>query len=105
MKALSDIEMVRACAVAMGGEVSDANDGLHIFLDDEWFDPLIHDAQAFALVDRLNLEIYRDYQGAGNCLVRVSGQPRTNTLSRNLRRAICECVANIARKRGEGEAK
>jgi len=101
---MTDLEITRLCAEAMGVSVHEYQDGsLYHFgglceggIED--YDPLHDDAQAMALVKRFNLaiepgeyNIWRVQGREGMYLDKVIKDSHTS--SKSLNRAICECVA------------
>lgn len=98
---MTDLEIIKRCAEKMIflGEYR----AFHAPVDDDpWvefpdgtggdYDPLHDDAQCFALVRKLKLDVYlRNYEpalwGAGTMIAQAE--------SNDLNRAICECVAKL----------
>lgn len=126
MKALSDIEMTLACAAAVGFVPLTLGHGIpqiasehSIYVLDEYgdheidgkrhrvYDPLHDDAQAMALVRKFEPDIVHSLDGFVTVSIYdTDALPHSVTgKAPDLIRCICECVANIARERGEGEAK
>lgn len=102
---MSDIELVKACALAMGYHVRvepspfSAEDVLRVKVDGEWtylYRPLTDDAQAMALVKRFGINLMTWTGGDGwiaQIFARATGE------NADLNRAICLCIANMkARK-------
>lgn len=99
---MTDIEIVKACASAMGLDVRDTSDGLIIFVSGhatgKIYTPLTDDAQAMALVKHLKLDaVYSPSKGlwaagkAGDHIyIVIENDP-------DLNRAICKVVANLSR--------
>lgn len=92
---MTDIEIVKACASAMGLDVRDTSDGLIIFVSGhatgKIYTPLTDDAQAMALVKRWRLDI----AFTGEWMVMTDS--RNKVRGDDLNRCICECVANLSR--------
>ncbi len=100
--AVTDLEITRLCAEAMGfnefppKQFWTDDDRSYFHVSDRGlpvvYDPLHDDAQAMALVKRFQL-----YIGGwtGNGTVTVSIEGRMLTSSTDLNRAICECVAKM----------
>lgn len=103
---MTDLEITRMCAKAMGLETVDVWGHPHI-RHSKWYDrdtsdehgalkaynPLTDDAQAMALVKRFGLNISYHY---GKNIVRVSDGLTIKTPYRdNLNKAICECVVKM----------
>jgi len=116
---MTDLEMVTACALAMGLEPYSLNgtaqhcgsDGIYVADKMQgrgysYYSPLIEDEQAMALEDWLiergeliygrNTMLFNSYDGRESAQYPVMNKAM-------LRRAICECVAKIASGR-EGES-
>ena len=99
-QAMTDLEITKACAEAMGLAVeqrsSDFAGGNYWALGSgEEYDPLHDDAQAMALVKIFGLHIYtvmgdRPYSWVVHT---ACGPTESGRQSENLNRAICECVA------------
>ena len=105
MADLSDLEMTKLCAEAMGYENrSDTHargpsnssilafDGGHFV-----YDPCHNRAQAIELVEKLRLNLNATTVPGGNWIVTTSGSlsARFEQVSRDLLRAICLCVARM----------
>lgn len=108
---MSDLEMVRKCAEAMGWTVKPTNDGSGRFkvyegeqpimgLGAGWimsiYNPLTDDAQAMALVRRFKLRIAWHY--GGNVVRAIYAHPSpviSSQYQADLNRAIVECVAKM----------
>lgn len=119
MTALTDLELTRACAIAMGYTLDEFSLGWRVRMEGDVFaiipapgthpsigtyDPLTNDAQCFALVKKFRLRIsWNDLTGA--CMVLTRHEDSAVAPSDDLNRAIVTCVANIASERGEGESK
>lgn len=94
---MTDLEMTKACAEAMGIGVEDSFGKLAAYakcdghLVQEIYDPLHDDAQAMALVKRLKLTIAREHHGDRWGV----GKPWPETMNTDLNRAIVECVAKM----------
>ena len=102
---MTDLEMTRLCAEAMGYRVHSVNPKVYYneaskysLLAVDW-EPLKDDAQAMALVKKMRLGINAwspDYQvwiQSGQISAEESG--RTCTFNADLNRAIVECVAKM----------
>ena len=105
--AMNDIEITRLCAEAMGydeySEHIDAEGRWEIYLERDagigtriyW--PLNDDAQAMALVKKFGLHLGRE--DIGDWIVEMFSWKRGLWMevahSKNLNRAICECVAKM----------
>ena len=61
------------------------------------YDPLHDDAQAMALVKKLNLSIYETNADGEWCVFQI-GTNELDTTNSDLNRAICECVAKMEKK-------
>lgn len=96
---MDDLEIVRLCAEAMGGEV--ALHGNDVFLDGDYFRPLDDDAQAMALLKRCGLTVNRVYDPDGWYATDYPGN-RHEAIASDLNRAICECVAKLTPLRRGG---
>lgn len=94
---MTDLEITKLCAEAMGWRTHSINDqcyyneGEHMSMLKNRYDPLHDDAQAMALVKKFDLQI------TGDKMKRVGpflwkGPYVTNI---DLNRAICECVAKM----------
>jgi len=109
---MTDIELTKLCAAAMGYAARD--DSMDEFIDgippnglcvrDKkappirqvfYYDPLHDDAQAMALVKKLDLSIARGGQATDSPWWRVTSAQWLRRAGSNadLNRAICECVA------------
>ena len=93
---MTDLEMTRLCAEAMGykGEgISDHWGGFPIFASEVGpYDPIHDDAQAMALLKKFALTITPD---DGGYLVYPDDESYFVENSRDLNRAIVECVAKM----------
>ena len=94
---MTDIEMTWWCALAM--EICDRSDFSNDFYPAYWgesgrerFDPLINNAQAMALVKKFRLCIGQ--LSTGDCQVFIPDM-KSVADSKDLNRAICECVAKM----------
>lgn len=103
---MTDLEMTKLCAQAMGWTISDAGDGRFRVSDGEgaiygigpdWitaiWNPLVNDSQAMALVKKLKLLVLPN-RANGGWWVSVSEAKDANG-NADLNRAIMECVANM----------
>ena len=97
---MTDLEITKACAEAMGLATIEeyhwpiVQDDMQCWM--RVYDPLHDDAQAMALVKKLHLEIHA-YDGW--CVRKSDGQGGGSQwhCEDNLNRAICECVAKMRR--------
>lgn len=98
---MTDLEMTKLCAEAMGLEVAEQLGGMR-FMNTQYesslYDPLANDAQAMELVKRFELNV----QGPTYVIPprwhvwRKGDQSFTGVANvLELNRAICECVANM----------
>ena len=111
---MTDLEITKACAEAMGFVVVAMIDGA-VRLSPKcpyavgvriaegkkaprWYSPLHDDAKAMALVKKFQLDIIRgkDEHGTDNVLV---SSRKSHAYNSNLNRAICECVAKMQEKK------
>ena len=99
---MTDLELTRLCAEAMGIEICARHSHLwpHYFDGsiNEWgedvrYDPLHNDAQAMALVKKMDLRINRERHGTRYAV--HTAQYQNMIMDADLNRAICECVANM----------
>ena len=91
---MTDLEITKLCAEAMGGEG---------FAYDEFgpkYDPLHDDAQAMALVKKFELSVEFSDEFHTNSDWAVCRGTTIQAYSRDLNRAICECVAKMQAARG-----
>ena len=94
---MTDLEMVRKCAEAMGLEVVEIDGALYLpsgFEEGPRYDPLHDDAQAMALVKKCGLEIIPSVYGWDVWKSRCGGVS-SHAEHKDLNRAIVECVANM----------
>lgn len=104
---MTDLELTKACAEAMGYTVNNAHrinrgdaPSLGVWTEEHGhYYPLHSDVQAMALVKRFKFGVY--WSGASwlvNQPILPEAQPRYPAYGDNadLNRAICECVAKIA---------
>lgn len=100
---MSDLEMVRLCAEAMGSSTwTDIDGNLYSLNDSKYeipYDPLRDDAQAMALVRRLKPASLHYNVFAGKWSVRTLADNETGVrfeaFSADLNRAIVECCARM----------
>jgi len=112
---MTDLEITKLCAEAMGlrviqvrrADLRDAKDTSYFrFQDGPAYDPLHDDAQAMALVKKFGLTLdpsddkppFEDWRV---CAPPQEGQDwdsNSHAESRDLNRAICECVAKLSAK-------
>jgi hypothetical protein len=105
-EAMGDLEMVKACAEAMGIAVT-LTDGKYYLSErpDPYspiftrYDPLQFDAQAMALVKRFRLDIASGSKSATLWAVMLGAN---QCVDHDLNRAIVRCVARLAGQK-EGE--
>ena len=106
---MTDLEITKLCAEAMGLPFRTAQDGTgHVLPLDTalWrrFDPLHDDSQAMALVKKFRLCIDGNESDDTEWLVEwwPEGAVMSESagLNEDLNRAICECVANMRIQRG-----
>ena len=109
---MTDLEITKLCAEAMGLCGHPVREGMEMWTKEGWgnnkdaivlhhscwriWNPLHDDAQAMALVKKLDLEIHRPW--GGWMVVPVVYQRRAMELhssDHSLNRAICECVAEM----------
>lgn len=96
---LTDLEITKLCAEAMGLEVVDIL-GEWRFprtqYEDSLYDPLHNDRQAMALVKKFNLGIYFDLESKlWGCYKFNKDTCDPDVENENLNRAICECVVEL----------
>jgi phage tail sheath gpL-like len=97
---MNDIEMVKACAEAVGIELRRDSAQSYKFIGGKWyehnFDPIHDDAQALALVKRLHLDIeqYQNSNGTWYYVAQTHGT-EYHACADDLNRAIVECVAKL----------
>ena len=94
---MTDLEITRLCAEAMGIVTEIVNDGdVSVVWETSHgiYRPLHDDAQAMALVKNFHLTIDTFHDGTW---IVGSGwnEPHTQEMSPDLNRAICECVAKM----------
>ena len=91
---MTDLEMTRLCAEAMGVKlINEICRGEERYRPDNLYDPLHDDAQAMALVKKLNMEIERS--DAGRCKAWIHPAKEHSEWCDNLNLAIVECVAKM----------
>ena len=108
LRAMTDLEITKACAEAMGYElVQGCEDEVRIHFIKNYgrangpgrpYDPLHDDAQAMALVKKFHLELTCGL----NDIWIASNRGTTDYVSGNnsdLNRAICECICKMHRKK------
>ena len=104
---MTDLEITKLCAEAMGWDVYEINPGVWrirvsdkqvMGLTDDFcstlHDPLHDDAQAMALVKKFNLEMMFA-ENAREWMVLLGNEAASENT--DLNRAICECVAKMQR--------
>ena len=96
---MTDLEITRLCAEAMGYEYSDASGTVCVSKAGVGnYDPLHDDAQAMALVKKLGIAVYHECRYPDSRVVWIAwrmGDPSTKIVNSDLNRAACECVAEI----------
>ena len=92
---MTDLEITKLCAEAMGYRLNIVGDYCYLPSDREW-NPLHDDAQAMAMVKRFRLDVSGVYAKWQACKVRgdFSGT-LAEAMADDLNRAICECVARM----------
>lgn len=106
---MDDLEITKACALAMGGIATELPDfeGLWLVGNNSYsYDPLTNDAQAMALVKRFGLHITRLSSADWSVVHFPKGKSRTDSdaIHAILNAAICECVARLpAAQQPEGQ--
>lgn len=102
---MTDLEITRACALAMGGELSDSSGRSFLMIFDResggiaLYDPLHDDAQAMGLVKRFRLDCIMNHSN-GIWLVRYANAYAHNfmwdaAIGDDLNRAICMAVTKL----------
>lgn len=93
---MSDLEMVRACAIAIGEQIRDDLSYLLYWHNSGWqmYDPLHDDGQAMALVKRFRLCIDPDREDSPGWGV-ISLDVDAGASGKDLNRAIVQCVAHL----------
>lgn len=102
---MGDLEIVKACAEAMGFETLTYAGMVYIAMNARGqagskYDPLHDDAQCLALVKKLELRLQEpETQPSADRRWRVTCWTPLKTVAQNvdLNRAVCECVANMKR--------
>jgi hypothetical protein len=91
---MTDLEMVKACAEAMGLDFH-VHDSIPAYWDGIRipYDPLHNDAQAMALVERFKLELIPNRAYGGWWVTATRSQDALG--DPDLKRAIVRCVANM----------
>lgn len=91
---MTDLEMTRLCAEAVGIELVADNEVLWVagFVDAVEYDPLTDDAQAMELVKKLGLTVSQDPDGCWHVMTLYCDGPQS---AADLNRAIVECVARM----------
>ena len=101
---MTDLELTKACADAMGLEVAEQLGGMR-FLNTQYesslYDPLANDAQAMALLKKFRFSV-DDANNGDWFVVGIGGAQAENP---DLNRAICECVAQLQCQAREREKK
>ena len=100
---MTDLEITKLCAEAMGEHINSRSSELMVYVDDGGLDmeynPLHNDAQAMALVKKLSLFIecrfFADEEESQYWNVFQRGYGSSQVMSKDLNRAICECVAKM----------
>ena len=89
---MKDYEIIELCARAMG---KPAYEPLAIFEGEGTYDPLKNDAQAMALVKKLQLFIMPEHEGLAWHVSDKKDNEKFGVGDDDLNRAICLCVANM----------
>ena len=102
---MTDLEITRLCAEAMGYVLDESakpmGAGIVVHLgqfSSLEYDPLHDDAQAMALVKKLELGLGRGFKDGGESVIWYASNDFDLTATvwdRNLNHAICECVARM----------
>lgn len=99
---MTDLEMTKLCAEAMGLHIVKVMPAIVIVSDDKTeiesygYDPIENDAQAMALVKRFEIApLWMPKQGAWEAWLPHSKTAWPPTYSLDLNRAIVECVAKM----------
>ena len=102
---MTDLEITRLCAEAMGLEViprnisPDGKGGLQIHQTEhgpiKWYRPLHDDAQCMALVKKFGLAILNDDDDSWWVGLALDSPDTEYAEASDLNRAICECVAKM----------
>ena len=102
---MTDLEITKLCAEAMGIDFSKGYATIHCEECDEYgisYDPLHDDAQAMALVRKFEISIAWSWTGQMGCMSKWEAQQdeekRHDNIEcsyKDLNRAICECVAKV----------
>lgn len=87
---MSDLEIATLCAQAMGVPLMGSNV--------EFYDPMLNDVQAMALVKTFKLILIFNTQNLWMC---QTENDETRSHDANLNRAICECVAKMQTKKSK----
>ena len=95
---MTDTEITRACAEAMGLTQGDTGYALIGHMKNHPYNPLHNDAQAMALVKKFRLNIGQ--LSDGTCKVfRMDKDDLWDADSKDMNRAICETVAKLQKAR------
>lgn len=94
---MTDLEMTRLCADAMGLIGSPGGYGLIGFMENHPYRPLTDDAQCMALVKKFMLAIGNN----ADLTFVVYGKDFAESENPDLNRAIVECVAKMQQAKGE----
>jgi len=99
---MNDLEMIKKCAEKMGYDVSTDIHGVVFFRTDGTkqperhdYDPLHDDAQAMALVKKMQLTICCNWGAADSHKWEAYGENNKSIFNKDLNRAIVECVAKL----------
>ena len=88
---MTDLEITKLCAEAMGYRLNIVGDYCYLPSDREW-NPLHDDAQALAMVKALCIHIGGN---GGQWVAQSRSDTRHLAWNTNLNRAICECCARV----------
>lgn len=98
---MSDLEITKLCAEAMGIDFSSGFASVICEECDEYamnYDPLLNDAQAMALVKKFGINIWlaKTKDAGWRASPYIFGNMKNRgVINENLNRAICECVAKM----------
>lgn len=89
---MNDLDLIKTCADRM--EIAIVwDDGGYVY--SEHYNPLADDAQAMALLKKFRLNIGQLSNGGCKVFVMANFKDLSNSESKYLNRAICECVAKL----------
>lgn len=109
MKELTDLEITRLVAEAMGLTVVEQLGGMRFpntQAEDSVYDPLHDKAQCFELIERFNIHISAPElpvltQWVASCHITPDRADNAYARDAELKRAVCLCVVMQQQKRGE----